>query len=96
MIIVDFRTTSLLRDTPPRVIRAAARKLNNDIPRVTEKYIERLKKILYQHRIIKRTIEAHRSTTDNGILRERLEVIDAEYKQYMVHAEEKSDGSNLV
>ena len=89
IFIVDFRTTSLIGDTPPRMIRASARKLNNDIPRVAEKYTDRLQKNIYQHRIIERTIEAHCSTTDNEILRERLEVIDAESKQYMVHAEKK-------
>ena len=89
VFIVDFWTTSLIGDTPPRMIRASARKLNNDIPRVAEKYTDRLQKNIYQHRIIERTIEAHCSTTDNEILRERLEVIDAESKQYMVHAEKK-------
>ena len=44
LFVVDFWTTSLLGDTPPRVIRASARKLNNKIPRVAERYTKRLEK----------------------------------------------------
>ena len=89
LFVVDFRTASLIGAEPPRVIRSTSRRLNTDIPRVESKYVNSLETNLTKHRIVERTIQAHRSTTDKTILQTRLDTIDDDAKQFMVHAEKK-------
>ena len=46
LVIIDFLKQSLVGAEPPRVIRAAARRLNTKIPVVTDNYIRVLKDLL--------------------------------------------------
>lgn len=89
LFVVDFKAESLVGEQPPRVIRAAARKLNNKLPRVAEKYVDCLEKQLRQHRIPERIQAAVTSSKHAAVVKERTDVIDTEKKQYMQHAEKK-------
>ena len=42
MFIVDFLTSSLIGASPPRIVRAAARRLNTDIQGTEESYNDKL------------------------------------------------------
>ena len=89
LFIVDFRTALLIGAEPPRVMRATSRRLNTAIPHTEAKYVKNLEANLAKHRIVERTNQAHRSTTNKTILQGRLDSIDTEAKQFMVHAEKK-------
>ena len=89
LFCVDFRTSSLVGAEPPRVIRAAARRLNTEIPRVENKYTDNLEANFARHRIIERTVEAQRSSKSKSEVKRRLDNIDVEARQYMAHSEKK-------
>ena len=89
LFVVDFRTSSLIGAAPPRVIRAAARRLNTDIAHTEAKYNDKLESNFERHNIVARVVDAHRSSPDKATVQEKLDKIDEEAKQYMVHAEKK-------
>ena len=89
LVIIDFLKQSLVGAEPPRVIRAAARRLNTKIPVVTDNYIRVLKDLLREHKIAQRALAASKSSEHTSVVKERTDVIDIEKKQYMAHAEKK-------
>ena len=60
--IIDFLKSCLVGAFPPRIIRAAARRLNSRIPRVSDKYKERFEQLVIENRLIQRLGEAHESS----------------------------------
>ena len=89
LFVVDFNLESLVGQAPPRVIRAAARRLNTKLPQVTQRYIDKLEHLLRSHRIAQRTLEASCSSIHPMVVKERTDAIDREKKQYMANAEKK-------
>ncbi|KAL7524818.1 hypothetical protein ACHAXR_000726, partial [Thalassiosira sp. AJA248-18] len=69
--------------------RSAARRLNTQIPRCEDKYIEKFPDNLAHHRIFERMTLAYQSTPIKSLLQEKLDTIDEETCQYMRHAEKK-------
>jgi hypothetical protein len=89
LFIVDIRTDSIVGVKPPRVIRAAARRLNTKIPRVMEKYVDLLEKELLSHRVPQRIRAAAQSSIHPAVVKERTDVIDEENGQYMRSCEKR-------
>ena len=89
LFVIDFLTSSLVGNAPPRIVRAQARRLNTNIPRATEKYVEKFEFSLIKHNIIQRLGEAHESSRHKEVVKERVDTIDIETKQYMTNAEKK-------
>lgn len=89
LFIVDIRTDSIVGVKPPRVIRAAARRLNTKIPRVMEKYVDLLEKELVNHRVPQRIRAAAQSSIHSAVVKERTDVIDEENGQYMRSCEKR-------
>ena len=52
MFVIDFLTSSLIGSNPPKIVRAAARRLNTMIPGVEDKYVNMLEKLMEHHRLI--------------------------------------------
>ena len=89
LFVVDFCAESLVGQAPPRVIRAAARRLTTKLPAVTDRYIEILERLLKQHKIAQRALAASQSSQHASVIKEKTDVIDQGKKQYMAHAEKK-------
>merc|ERR1712086_1047263 len=87
--ILDFLTSSLVGQTPTKIVRAAARRLNTAIPRAASNYVGRLEELIVDHKLIERVGKAHESSKSKEKLKEKLDVIDAEQEQYMKGAEKK-------
>ena len=87
LFIIDFLTLSLIGNVPPWIVRAQARRLNTNIPRAAENYVNQFEKNVLRHNIIQRLGAAHESSPNNAIVKERVDALDKETKQYMVNAE---------
>ena len=86
---MDFLTSSLIGQDPPNIVRAAARRLNNNIPSGELYYINRLEELTTKHKIVDRVGQAHKNSTLKALLKIKLDKIDEEQKDYMLHADKK-------
>ena len=89
LFVIDFRFESLIGNAPPKIVRAASRRLNTKIPRIADSYTEKLEEKIVEHRLNSRLLKAERQCTSNEELRKEMDKIDADSKQYMLHAEKK-------
>jgi hypothetical protein len=76
LFVIDFKTESLVRAKPPRVIRTVVRRLNTKLPKVAERYVDILEKDLRVHKIPQRIREAAASSAHMSVVKKRTDVID--------------------
>ena len=74
---------------PQKFVQPKARCLNTHIPGVKGAYNRRLEGLYLKHRIIERTGAVHETATSNDNTQVRLDKIDKENRDYMIHAEHK-------
>ena len=89
LFVIDMHTSSLIGTEPPRARRAASRRLNNRLPHVAKKYADCLEANIIRHRLIEKQGEAHTLGRDKEDTQDRINRVDKEGGQYMVHAEHK-------
>jgi len=59
LFVIDFLTSSLVGTSPPRIVRAATRRLNTKITGCAGKYTDKVDDQMLRHRVIERVGEAH-------------------------------------
>ena len=74
---------------PPKNVRLQERRLDTRQVATAEQYLEKNEENIVRHRLIERLGEAHETTTCPVLLQEKVDTIDEESKQYMLHAEPK-------
>ena len=89
LFVVDFLTSSLVGATPPKIVRAGARRLNTNIPGAADSYTNKVDDQLLRHRVIERVGEAHETSITKQEVKRKCDKIDAEVKQYMKAAEKR-------
>ena len=89
LFVIDFLTSSLVGTTPPRIVRAAARRLNTNIEPAAEKYTDDIDKLTIRHRVIGRVGRAHETSKTKQELKSKLDKIHVETKQYMKGAKKR-------
>ena len=89
LFVVDMLTSSLIGHNPSKIFRAVARRLNTTIPRAKANYVGRLVDLIVEHRLVKRVGEADETSTSNLILKQKLDNIDNEQKDYMANSDKK-------
>jgi len=89
LFIIDRHTSSLVGTEPLRARRVASRRLNNSLPHVAKKYADCLEANIIRHRLIEKLGEAHTLGRDKEDTQDRINRVDKEGGQYMVHAERK-------
>ena len=89
MFVVDFWTSSLVGATPPWIVRAPSRRLNNKIPRITNQYNRVLEENFIRHRMNSRLLEASDTSSTAEEAKHKLDAIDEEGVQYKRNAEKK-------
>ena len=89
LFVVDFLTSSLVGSSPPRIVRAGARRLNTKIPGAAPKYVDKVESLMLRHRVIERLGEAHVASSTKEEVKRKCDKIDTEVKQYMKAAEKK-------
>lgn len=62
LFCVDFATSSLVGERPPRVLRQAARRLNTDVPHSEREYTARFEDKVIEHRLIERAHAIHETS----------------------------------
>ena len=87
LFVVDFRLESMIGNAPPKIVRAAARRLNTKIPRIADKYTETVEEKILEHQLNSKLVQAQKTSQTVQELRERVDKIDRDSKQYMLHAE---------
>ena len=89
LFVLDFLTSSLIGHDPPKIVRAAARRLNTNTPSAELYYINRSEELITKHKIVERVGQAHETSTSKASLKTKLDKIDEKQKDYMLHAEKK-------
>ena len=85
LFVLDFLTSSLIGHDPPKKVRAAARRINTNIPSGKLYYINRLEEWITKHKIVERVGQAHENSTSKASLKIKLDKINEEQKDYMLH-----------
>lgn len=89
LFVVDFLTSSLVGHDPPKIVRAAARRLNTQIPSAERMYVHKFEDLIIEHKIVERVGQANNKATSKASLKIKLDVIDKEQQDYMLNAEKK-------
>ena len=89
LFVIDFLTSSLVGASPPRVVRAAARRLNSMLEKASNKYRNKYEDQVARHRVIERIGEAHESSPSNEVCKLKCDKIDKETNQYARCAEKR-------
>ena len=87
--MLDFMTSSLVGHDPPKIVRAAARRLNTQIPSAEKNYLERFEDLIIEHKIVERVGAANDKSTSKALLKINMDTIDEEQGDYMLNAEKK-------
>ena len=87
LFIIGMHTSSLIGTAPPRARWASSRRLNNRLPHVAKKYAASLEANIIRHRLIEKLGKAHTHGRDKEDTQNRINRVDKEGGQYMIHAE---------
>ena len=87
LFVLDFLTSSLIEQTPPRIILSGVRQLNTKIPSTKDNYTNVLENIVLSHSLTERMVAAHNASLSILLVKERMDIIDQEGVQHMHHAE---------
>ena len=89
MIVVDISKSSMLGEHTQSITRAGARRLTSTVPSCVRNYNRVLEELIERHRLQDKLLAAHSSSSDPAIIKKKLDQVDAEAKDYMLHAEKK-------
>ena len=89
LFVIDFLTSSLIGTSPPRIVRAAVRRINSKIPGTARKYSDKLEQQTLQHRVIERVGNAHETSCTKEEVKRKCDKIDMEVTQHMKGAEKR-------
>ena len=81
LFIIDFLTSSLIGASPPRIVRAAARRLNTKIPGTAGRYSDKVEQQTLQHRVIERIGTTHKTSRTKEEVKRKCDKIDVEVEQ---------------
>ncbi|KAL7502125.1 hypothetical protein ACHAWX_000462 [Stephanocyclus meneghinianus] len=86
---IDFHLESIIGVAPPKIVRAAARRLNNKLPSVTAEYNKELETVYIRHKVNSRLIAEDYPLVSKETVKLRVDKIDEETKQFRRRAEKK-------
>ena len=89
LLIIDFLKSCLVGAIPLSIFRSAARRLNSRIPAAAEYYSYRFEHLVLGQKIIEHLGKAHEYRSVAKIMKENINKINTERKQYMAHAGKK-------
>ena len=89
LFVIDVLTSSLIDYIPPKIVRAAAQRLNTTIPSAVDNCVGRLEDLIVDHKLIERVGDAHETASSKANLKWKLDIIDNEQNEYMTCSEKK-------
>ena len=78
LFVLEFLTSSLIGHESPKIVRAAARHLNTNIPSGELYYINRFEELIIKHKIVEIVGQAHENSKSNASFKIKLDKIDVE------------------
>jgi hypothetical protein len=87
MFILDVTMESLIGKNPTKAVRPASCRLNSKMPRCGEAYVKSLERNIIQHRLLEQLNEVHCSNLSYNKKADKLNSIDQEGQDYMIHVE---------
>ena len=75
LFVLDFLTSSLIGQMPPRIICSSARRLNKEITSTKDNYTNVLENLLLSHRLTELIVAAHNASSSMVLVKERIEII---------------------
>jgi hypothetical protein len=87
MFILNMTMESLIGKNPTKAVRPASCWLNSKMPQCGKAYVQSLKQNIVQHRLLERLNEVHHSNLSHKKKAEKLNAINQEGQDYMIHAE---------
>jgi hypothetical protein len=94
LFVIDFSSSNIIGNMPPKVVRLASHWLNTKIPRAAAEYARILEGRIIQHWLIERVGNTHSECRSKRAITQHLNKLDKELGQYMHHAEKKCQKSN--
>ena len=76
LFVVEILTSSLIGHDPPKIVRAAARRLNTTIPKAETNYLNKLESLVVKHLIVERLNRANSTSKSKESLKINLDAID--------------------
>lgn len=76
-------------NAPPKIVQAAARRLNNKLPKVTVKYNMELEALYICHKVNRRQVAADDPNVPKEVVKQQVDKLDEETKQFRKRAEKK-------
>ena len=89
MFVINFLMSFLVVPSPPRIVRAGARRWNTNIPGVADRYYTKLEDQVLRHKIMDRIGQAHIGSNTKKLAKRKCDKLDKEMKRYMKGAEKK-------
>jgi hypothetical protein len=87
MFVLDITLESLVERNPTKVVRPASWRLNSKVPSCGEVYVQSLERNIVQHRLLEWLNKVHHSNLPQENKAEKLNAIDREGQDYMIHVE---------
>eukprot|EP00956_Cyclotella_meneghiniana_P010074 scaffold13929_cov79-Cyclotella_meneghiniana.AAC.4 len=87
MFVVDLVKESLVGPQPQAIVRPGARRLNSKIPTSLRNYNRTLEELISRHKLREKLQECFDPKMSKEERKERLDKVDEEARQYMLHAE---------
>ena len=82
LFILYFLTPSMIGQTPSRIIRSGARRLNKKIPSTKYNYTNVMEKLVLIHHLTERMVAAHHESSSIVLVKERIDIIYQKGVQY--------------
>ena len=83
LFVLDFLTSSLIGQTPPRIILSGARRFNTRIPPTKDNYTNVLENLVVRHLLTERMVAAHNASSSIVLVKYRIDIIDQEGVKYI-------------
>jgi hypothetical protein len=89
LFVIDFVASLLIGTSPKRIVQPQTCRLNCKIPGAVEQYNKRLEEKILHHRLIKQLGQVHVSDIPQWEMKQQLDKIDAEGRNYMKNLEKR-------
>ena len=83
LFVLQFLTSSLTGQTPPRIIGSGAIWLNTKIPSTKDNYTNVLENLVLSHCLTERMVTEHNASSSIVLVKERIDIIDQEGARFM-------------
>ena len=86
LFVINFLTQSLIGTKTSNIVRSGSMRLNTWLSQVADDYTEKAEKLILSQRCIERLVEAHTSEKSALIVKEKINAIDKESRDYFLSA----------